>query len=246
MAEKQQTFGRIAIAMHVFERVDFDIYFNHMYCVAHWAKDFELVFVGKSGLNAARARNAIVERCFEQGCSHVLFLDGDHLVPVETLPFLLETGDQAMVSGLINKRGEGFQQVCWLIKQVGGADKFYQIELPLDGQAHEVSVCAFGCTLINLEMLKKLKKPYFRDTCSDMDDGLPINIRSDVNLCRAFVDIGEHIWIDTRVLVGHRGVSSIVYPQSAKLFYKLKEIEFETSKLNEGQVGRYYLPGGRE
>ena len=249
MAELQQTVGPIAIAIHVFERVDFDIYFNHLWCVGHWSQEYKLVFIGKSGLDAATARNGIIERCFEKGCSHVLFLDGDHFVPVEALSFLLETGDQAMVSGLINKKGEHFQQVCWLIKEVDGKDKFFEIDIPLDGKVHEVSVCAFGCTLINLEKLKKLKKPYFRDTCTDKDDdNKPVNIRSDVNICRAFRDIGEPVWIDTRVLVGHKCINnpSIVYPQNAKLFHKLRLIETEMSKLSEGQVGKYYYPGERE
>ena len=246
MAEKQQAVGPIAIATHVFERVDFDIYFNHIWCASHWAREHELVFIGKSGLDAAQARNAIIERCFEKKCSHVLFLDGDHFVPVETLSYLLCTADQAMVSGVVNKKGEDFQQVCWLIDAVAGKDQFFHAELPLDGRVHEVSVCAFGCTLINLEMLSKLKKPYFRDTCTDKDDdGSPINIRSDVNLCRAFRDIGEKIYVDTRVLVGHKGVSTIIHPQNAQLLNKLKLIEIEMAKLREGQVGKYYYPGER-
>lgn len=247
MAEQQQGVGPIAIAIHVFERIDFDIYFNHMYCVAHWARDYDLVFIGKSGLDAAKARNAIIERCYEMECSHVLFLDGDHFVPVETLPFLLESAEEAMVSGLVTKKGENFQQVCWLIKEVDGKEQFFLLKLPLDGKLHEVSVCPFGCTLINLKKLKKLKKPYFRDTCTDVDDdGILANIRSDINLCRAFHRIGEEIWVDTRVLVGHKGISGIVYPQSAELFEKLKAIEVEMSKLSEGQVGKYYYPGDRK
>ncbi len=246
MAEKQQ-FGPIAICTHVFESVNFDVYFNHLYCAAHWGREYDLVFVGKSGLNAATARNRIIERCFEKKCSHALFLDGDHFVPIETLSYLLDTADQAMVSGLINKRGESYQQVCFLVKQVDGVDQYFQVELPLDGQVHEVSVCPFGCTLINLEKLKKLKKPYFRDTCDAVDDkGVPVNIRSDVNLCKAFIDIGEQIWVDTRVLVGHRGIPGTIYPQSAKLFHKLKGIETDITKLSEGQVGMYYTVGVRE
>lgn len=244
MAEKQQ-FGPIAICTHVFENVNFDVYFNHLYCMAHWGREYNLIFIGKSGLDAATARNSIIEKCFEMKCSHALFLDGDHFIPVETLSFLLETADQAIVSGLINKRGERYQQICFLIKKVDGKDRFFEVELPLDGQVHEVSVCPFGCTLINLEKLKKLKKPYFRDTCAEADEtDIPVNIRSDVNLCRAFQDIGEQIYIDTRVLVGHRGVPATIYPQSAKLFHKLKEIETDITKLSEGQVGRYYTVGG--
>jgi hypothetical protein len=246
MTEKQKV-GPIAICTHVFNNVDFDVYFNHLWCISHWALDYELVFVGKKGLNAANARNAMIERCYDKKCTHAFFLDGDHFIAQEALPLLMGTGDQAMVSGLVCKKGERFQQVAWKIDESSGKKRYHQLTLPLDGLVHEVSVCAFGCTLINLSMLKKLKKPYFKDTCDNEDDnGSLVNIRSDVNLCAAFHDIGEKVWIDTRVLVGHKGVSSIVYPQSAKHFDKLKAIEVEMTMLREGQCGSYYYPGDRQ
>lgn len=241
---EQQKSRSVAICTHVFSDVDFDIYFNHMYCVAHWSRGFDLVFVGKSGLTAASARNRIIERAIEKNCTHALFLDGDHLVPVETLPLLMESGDEAMVSGVVCKKGERFQQVCWQVKEnTAGKKEYYHMVLPLDGRLYEVSVCAFGCTLINLEKLQKLKKPYFRDTCEEKFEGELCNVRSDINICTMFKDIGEKSWVDTRVLVGHLGVPSIVYPQSAEFFGNLREIEGELSKLKEGQVGHYFYPG---
>lgn len=242
----KQDVGPIAVCIHVFDQIGFGVYFNHLWCVSHWARKYELVFVGKSGLSAAKARNALIERCFEKGCTHALFLDGDHLVPSETLDFLLETGiDNAMVAGVVCKKGEQFQQICWEIHEVNKKEQFFAVRLPLDGRVYEVSVCAFGCTLINLAMLKKLKKPYFRDTCEPDANGDITNIRSDINLCRAFTANGEKIWVDTRVLVGHMGVSSIVYPQNAELFDKLKSFELDLSKLRQDQQGIYYYPGDR-
>jgi len=247
MEGQQGKIGTIAICTHVFESVDFSVYFNHLYCAAHWGQKYDLRFVGKCGLSAARARNSIIQRAIDFGCTHALFIDGDHMIPVETLEFLLETGDQAMVSGLVCKRGENFQQVAWEVRSVKGHDQYYMVTLPMDGRVYEVNVCAFGCTLINLEKLKKLKKPYFRDTCVPGKDGEePTNIRSDVNLCLAFREIGENVWIDTRVLIGHLGIAQVVYPQSASLLEKLKSIELETSKLREGQQGVYYWPTDRE
>jgi len=243
--QKQQKVGPIAICTHVFNHVDFDVYFNHMYCIANWAKKYDLVFAGKSGVQAATARNLIIERCFEHKCTHAFFIDGDSLIPADALDFLLETGDQAVVSGLVCKRGETYQQVCWQVKEVKGKNQYYALTLPLDGKTYEVSVGPFGCTLINLEKLRKLKKPYFRDTCEPDNDGKLQNIRSDVNLALAFRDIGEKSWVDTRVLVGHLGVPSIVYPQSSELFEKSRFMEREYVKLREGQAGVYYVPGDR-
>lgn len=245
MAKKQQqkTPGPIAICVHVFNYVDFSIYFNHVYVAAHWSREFELLFVGRNGLGAAEARNLIVEQALERGCLYALFIDGDHLIPVETLPYLLEAmqaSEGAMVSGIVCKKGDRFQQICWEVREVDGKKEYYEVTLPLDGRLYEVSVCAFGCTLIDLKKLKRLKKPYFRDTCDMPSQGSLANVRSDINICNAFRDNGEKIWVDTRILVGHLGVPGIVYPQGAELFDKLKYMERESRKLKEGQEGKYF------
>jgi len=128
MAEQQSPL--IAVCTHVFNTVDFDIYFNHMYCVAHWGREFDLVFVGKSGLTAAAARNRIIERAVEKECTHALFLDGDHYIPVETLPYLfaiMKDTEGAVVSGVVCKRGEQFQQVCWRVDEVKSEKQYYQM-----------------------------------------------------------------------------------------------------------------------
>ena len=231
---------RIAICTHVFERVDFDVYFNHLFCAAKWAKKYDLVFIGKSGLGAATAREGIIDLALKEKCTHAFFLDGDHLISASALDYLLECKDEAMVSGIVCKKGESFQQVSWEIKKDDkGNNQWYAVTLPLDGKVYEVSVCAFGCTLINLEKLQKLKRPYFRDTCENGD-----NIRSDVNLCLMFKDIGEKMFVDTRVLVGHLGVKLPVYPQSSEHMVHLVKMAMDSRKLREGQIGDYYIVAG--
>ena len=226
---------RIALCIHVFDTVDFDVYFNHLFLASSWGKKYDLVFIGKKGLQAAQARNRIIDTCFEQRCSHAFFLDGDHLVSEHSLDYLVELADEAMVSGLICKKGEQYQQVAWEVHEVESKENFFQVTLPLDGQVYEVSTCAFGCTLINLEKLKKLKKPYFRDTCLE-----GVNIRSDINLCKMFRDIGEKMWIDTRVLVGHLGQRRVIYPQNAEYYNQTHNVETDQLILRQGQVGDYF------
>lgn len=228
---------RIAICIHVFNYVDFDVYFNHLHSVATWSKKYDLVFVGKKGLDAAEARNMIIDKCFEEKCTHAFFLDGDHFIHDSALDYLVESKDEAMVSGLICKKGDKYQQVCWEIHKdpADNIEKFYEVTLPLDGKLYEVSTCAFGCTLINLTEIKKLKKPYFRDTFADGR-----NIRSDINLCKMFRDIGDKMWVDTRVLVGHEGQKRVVYPQNAEYYNLNQAIENDQRLLRIGQVGEYF------
>ena len=226
---------RIALCIHVFDTVDFDVYFNHLFLAANWGQKYDLVFVGKKGLHAAQARNRIIDKCYEQECTHAFFLDGDHLLTEHSLDYLVECADEAMVSGLVCKKGEQYQQVAWEVHGVDGKDNFFQVTLPLDGRVYEVSTCAFGCTLINLQKLKKLKKPYFRDTCLD-----GVNIRSDINLCKMFRDIGEKMFVDTRVLVGHLGQRRVVYPQNAEYYNQTHGVEMDQLLLRHGQVGDYF------
>jgi len=232
-AKKQEEKLKIAICTHAFNFVDYDVYLNHLWCIAEWSRKYDLKFLGKKGLDAATARNAIIDMAIREKCEYAFVMDADHLFPLEALDILLEHKDEAMVSGLVCKKGENFQQVGWVMKD----GKYYGVMLPIDGKAYDVGVCAFGCTLINLAKIQKLKKPYFRDT---YDDATKTNVRSDVNLSHMFRDIGEKVWIDTKLLVGHTGMESVVYPQNAELFEKLKVLECENIKLKHGQQGVYY------
>lgn len=229
---------KIALVSHAFNIVDYDVYLNHMLCIRNWSRKYDLVLVGKKGLDAAMARNQIIEHCFELGATHAFVLDADHMIAPEALDLLLESKNEAMISGLVCKKGEGYPQVGWLIKD----GMFLPLDLPLDGNVYEVGVCAFGCTLINLEKIKKLEKPYFRDTCEPNAKGDLTNMRSDINLCLAFQKVKERCWIDTRVLIGHHGINKTVYPQNAKELHSMDTIETKARKLTLGQEGLYYEP----
>ena len=232
MSTEQVKREHVAIAMHAHSIVDFNVYFNHMFAIAHWAQLFDITFLGLKGLQAADARNMMVDMAMERRIKYLLFLDADHFVDKTMLPFLMENKHEAMVSGLICKRGHPYDQVGWFITK----DGFAPIDLPMNGDVVEVGICAFGCTLINLMKISKLHKPYFRDTCDDR------NVRSDVNLCLAFRDAGEKVFIDTRVLVGHACQPRAVYPQNAEYLRSITVVDGMTVKLREGMEGNYTLP----
>lgn len=227
---------RIALCTHAFNSVDFRVYFNHLWCIAHWAKTFDIVFCGKKGLDSATARNQLVEKAIQTECTHLFFMDADHLFPLETLDCLTQWKDEAIVSGLVCKRGEGYSQVCFN----KNGQNYIPTELPLDGNCHQVAICAFGCTLVSMHHLLKLKKPFFRDICRDVPNGDPYNFRSDIVLCEAFGEIGEKCFVDTRVLIGHHGIDREVYPQNAKVMAQMDQMELEQRKLKSDQKGFFY------
>jgi hypothetical protein len=242
MAEKKK--HRIALCTHAFKDIDFSVHYNHMYCMMRWMQEgWDLVLGGRKGLDSARARNQLVEMAKEKECTHMLFMDADHFFPIQALSLLMESSHEAIVSALVCKKGEGFPQVVWMVKGKGEGRKYIQDTLPLDGKIYEVGCCAFGCTLINVEKLLKLDPPYFRDTCEGLPGDSPTNIRSDINICNDFREkLKERVFVDTRILIGHEGYPSIIYPQNAELQFHMQDSIHATRLLREGQQGFWYDP----
>lgn len=230
----------ICVATHAHWNIDFDIHYNHMKCLIEWTKEgHHITLLGYKALWAADARELIFDRAIEIGCSHVLVLDADHVFHPSAMSLLLESKDEAMVSGLVCRRFHPFGQVAWAKNDK--EKRYISIEVPLDGVINEVGACAFGCTLVNLEKLKLLEKPWFRDTCEIQADGKRRNMRSDINLCDAFRAAGERVWIDSRVLVGHMGSNVVVYPQSARMWKAFYQQYDEWNQLSLGQKGEFEL-----
>jgi len=232
----------IGIGTHAHSVLDYDVHFNHCYVFTQWAKQYgdNLIMLGLKGLHAAQARELMVDTAIEQGCNHLLVVDADHIVTEHMLPHLLQSKDAAMVSGVICRRYHPFGQVGYI--RDGSTGMYGELNLPLDGKIYEVNACAFGCTLINLEHMKTLKKPWFRDTCEVDANGELSNFRSDINLCNAFIKAGFKVLIDTRVLVGHVGNPIFVYPQNADFLRDLKSMYDREFTLQQGQQGYFRIP----
>ena len=194
---------RICLGVHATEVVPSTVYFNHLVEFAGWAKRHELAFVGCEKVTVAKARNFIVKHALGLGCTHWMSVDTDHYFRPNALDLLVENADAAMVSGLICKRGFPFETVAF--KRMPNGVKNNIILKPGMGVV-EVDGCAMGCTLINLEWVQKLDKPWFYDSKDK---------RSDLTMCENLQALGGHILVDTRVEVGHRLVTPVVWPETA-------------------------------
>lgn len=194
---------KVGIGLHLDNSVLPKVYLNHISTISIWAKKYDLTILGIYRTKVATSRNKIMESAIEEGLSHVLFIDSDHMVPEELLRLLLENADAAMVSGLVCKRGYPFETVAFVFddkRRLRGVQVFAR------NKVIEVDGCAMGCTLINVEQIKLLKKPYFYDN----------ERRSDLNLCVDFRNIGKKVLVDTRALVGHLGEAPTVFPDTAE------------------------------
>jgi hypothetical protein len=134
------------------------------------------------------------------------------------LPCLLGNTGATAVSGLITKRNSEGIQIGYI---KADEDYYYPVDLRIDGGSYEVDVCAFGCTLIDLEVFKDIEEPYFKDQMCRDKTGKLYQVRSDVGFCRDLRKLNKSIRIDTRVLVGHVGEEEVFYPEKKKLVFQL-------------------------
>ena len=218
--------------------MDFNVHLNHVSRIGYWAAKHRLALFGSDSINAADTRNKLTEAALEADCTHLLFLDADHILPLDMLDNLLEHSESAMVSGVVHKRQHPFRQVAFKTSEEDGL--VHYITTPLDDKTYEVDYCAFGCTLINVKLLKKhISEPYFRDSFGKKPDGKIGNLRSDFNLCRLLRASGEKILIDTRVKITHLANGLAVSPDNVDLLRQSDEL-LEKTKVtwNEDLVER--------
>ena len=141
--------------------------------------------IAARGAQVADARNEIVERAIYKDCTHLLFLDSDMAFPPDTFSRLSIHAKPIVGCFGVQRR--------FPITRCGE---------PLDQWADtglmEMKSMGMAVCLLNLEIFKKLKSPYFvwGDTSED------------VGFCTKARDAGLKIWCDADLSkeIGHVGI----------------------------------------
>ena len=193
----------IGIGLHVDTAIMPIVYFNHLKVMGVGASKYNLKLIGTERMKVAAARNRITNTAIISGCSHLLFLDSDHVCPEDIIDRLMKNKDCAMVSALICRRAFPFTPVVFQYDIVGNLQEAI---LAPGSKVVEVDACAMGCTLLNLGFVKRLEKPYWKDD----------HFRSDITMCNSLKNkFGGKICVDTSISVGHLGQHQVISPENA-------------------------------
>lgn len=148
------------------------------------------------GQSPAKSRNMIIDEAAKNGCTHILFLDDDMIVPPDTLMKLL-AHDKDIVSALYLLRTFPHYPAAFDEAYDNGKCKY----LFLNNQKPELTPVAnlgLGCVLIKTEMFSHLTPPYVR--LGEIEkDGWCDDIGF-FNRCR---EAGYEIYCDLNAPVGH-------------------------------------------
>lgn len=202
--------GRIGIGFLSYGFIHPAIYMNHMRVVSKWSKKFSLALIHVDGVKCAQARNICVDQAMKNACTHLFFIDNDHIVPDDALQVLVEA-NTPVVSALICKRKPPFPQVGYIFCDGG----YRAVELdPREKRLVDVDICAMGCTLIDMKIFDELDRPFFIDVEGHLGDGFStFNKRHDVNFFERARALGAKVRIDTRTQWGHIGDNYVPFPE---------------------------------
>lgn len=201
--------GRIGIGFLSYGFIHPAIYINHMRVVSKWSKKFSLALIHVDGVKCAQARNICVDQAMKNVCTHLLFIDNDHIVPDDALESLVSV-NTTVVSALICKRKPPFPQVGYIF--AGGGYRAVEID-PREKTIVDVDICAMGCTLIDMKIFDELDRPFFLDVEGMLGDGFStFNKRHDVNFFERVRTLGGKVKIDARTQWGHVGDNYVPFP----------------------------------
>jgi len=166
------------------------------YSFAHMDKPKEYtLFHADNGSGAIDAlRNDLVEMALSAGCSHGIFLDTDQIYPVETIPRLL-SHKLPIVGCVVHRRYPPFDPIL-LRGKLGDYESVDEWE---EGTLVEVDATGTGCLLFNMEVFRKMPRPWFKFRKLETGEG----IGEDVSFCSDLRAAGYRIFVDTSIQCGH-------------------------------------------
>lgn len=171
----------------------------------------------------AEQRETITEYALNISARYVLFMDDDILFePMVLYKLFIDiqtTSDAAIVSGVYGTKNDPSEPFVY---KEFGRGAYWGMTL---GCIEQVWAFGAGCILVDMEYVKKMKKPYWLDEYREVD-GIPGMVGQDINFCRKIQEEAEgKCFVDTTIFCGH------IDHKTGKIFHvpieKLKNLNTE-------------------
>lgn len=170
--------------------------------------NFNTVFQIVKGQEVGAARQAIAEFAVESGAKYLFFLGDDVIVPAHTLRQLIYRLDHdesiVAVAGVYSTKCDPSYP---LVFRGNGSGVYWDWKI---GEFFEVSGMGMDCTLIRVEALSRISKPWFLTVDTDQFmDGINAaeNWTEDLYFCTKVIneEVGK-IYCDASIICGHYDV----------------------------------------
>ena len=176
------------------------------------------------------AREALADHALAANIDYMLMIDDDMLTPIDLFERLynhnvdivapLAFTRNAPHYAVIYNWEEGFDPV---MKNAYGFNHFVR-NYP-ENQLVRCDAVGFGAVLIKMDVVRRMKKPYFQNAASTGED---------VFFCyNAYQQTGAKVYMDTSLKIDHLGAPSIINEEYAKHYWtneEKKDIKKEVSE----------------
>lgn len=167
-------------------------------------------------------RNMLASMAIDGGWDRVLWLDSDMSFEADLFEQLSADLDEgrSCVSGLYFSRKRPVRPIIY--REVG-LDRSGEEPIPRaqnyedwpKGQIFPIAACGFGAVMMKTEMLRKVRERF------KLPFSPVLGFGEDLSFCMRCTELGETIWCDSRIRLGHVGVSLF----DEALYFKEKEAE---------------------
>ena len=206
-----------------------EVYASHMAAISFASRYFATRFVDGQALIRTvgssdrmythSAENRLVEEFLESDATHLFMTEMDVVLPIDTLPALLQL-DKPIASGLYFLRN-GRGQPCLYVKGITpGMNPFPHVPVSLFPQSEPFKLgdrggCpGLGCVLIRREVFEKIERPWF-----DLKEYNPRTAEgygSDMYFYTKVRDAGFEVWVDPRIRCGHMDYTHVGFDDHLK------------------------------
>lgn len=148
----------------------------------------------------AYSREKFAELAVDYHFDYLLYIDDDHIWPIDLFQQLQKHLDKYdIVAPLCVQRQEPYYPVIYKSKFTKQDDgkTYYESDFMLDwkkGDLVEPDTIGFGCAIVKVDLLRKMKKPWFFSNST---------IGEDLFFCLKAKEVGAKIVVDTNVEAPH-------------------------------------------
>lgn len=198
---------------------------------------FELHHFTAGRLLTPAAREALTDHALNANMDYMLMIDDDMIIPLDMLERLYNHHVD-VVAPLAFTRNSPHMPVMYKCESgwdpVTKTDYFINhfVRNYPENELVRCDAVGFGAVLINMDVIRNMRKPYFMSTCGTGEDIL---------FCyNAQKQAGAKIYMDTSVKLGHLSYPLIVTEAYAKHFWETeekKDVKREYSCFRKEEVG---------
>lgn len=180
---------------------------------------FEFSHFTAGRLLTPAAREALADHALNGNMDYIWMIDDDMICPLDMFERLYDHNVD-IVAPLAFTRNSPHLPVIYRCEKgwdpVAKTDYFinhYARNYP-ENELVQCDAVGFGSVLIKMDVLRRMKKPYFMSTCGTGEDIL---------FCYNAQKVGAKVYMDTSVKLGHISYPLIVDEAYAKYFWEKKE-----------------------